>query len=58
MSHLTRAPRSGIGSKVLGAITRTSAAPSVVSAWIAERATRECKMSPTMATLRFSMGPL
>ena len=27
--------------------------PSVVSAWMSERATRECTMSPTMATVRF-----
>jgi len=29
-----------------------------VQAWISERATRECRMSPTIATLRFSIGPL
>ena len=33
--------------------TRTSAQPSVVSAWMSERATRECNTSPTMATVRF-----
>ena len=38
------------GSRVRGAITRTSGTPSVVSAWISERATRECITSPTIAT--------
>ena len=32
------------------AITLISGVPSVVSAWICERATRECRISPTMAT--------
>src|SRR5882724_11374892 len=40
------------GSKVCGPITRTSGAPSVVSPWISERATRECNTSPMIATVR------
>ncbi len=33
-----------------GPIARTSGTPRVVSAWMSERATRECMMSPTTAT--------
>ena len=33
---------------------RTSGTPSVVSAWMSERATRECTMSPTIATVRLA----
>ena len=40
------------GTSVLGPTTRTSAHPSVVRAWMSERATRECSTSPTMATVR------
>ena len=40
------------GTSVLGPTTRTSAQPSVVSAWMSERATRECSTSPTIATVR------
>ena len=40
------------GTSVRGPTTRTSAAPSVVSAWMSDRATRECSTSPTMATTR------
>src|SRR5258708_31947287 len=36
------------GTRVRGPTTRTSAAPSVVSAWMSERATRECSTSPTI----------
>ena len=42
------------GTSVLGPTTRTSAQPSVVSAWMSERATRECSTSPTMATVRLA----
>ena len=38
--------------------TRTSATPRVLRAGIWERATRECRMSPTMATRRLSKSPL
>ncbi len=34
----------------MGPITRRSGVPIRVSAWISERATRECSTSPTMAT--------
>ena len=53
MSWKTRTPRrsTAVGISVFGAITRRSGTPSVFSAWICERATRECRMSPTIATL-------
>ena len=38
------------GSRVRGATTRISPAPRARRAWISERATRECRMSPTIAT--------
>ncbi|MNN49301.1 hypothetical protein D3C81_1638190 [compost metagenome] len=47
-----------IGSRVFGAITRMSGQPRVFRASMFERATRECRMSPTMATERFSNPPL
>ncbi len=54
MSWNTRTPRrsTSVGSRVLGPITRTSGTPSVVSAAIWLRATRECSTSPTIATVR------
>ena len=45
-------------SKVSGPIARTSATPSVVGAWIFERATRECRISPTKTTLSPLIFPL
>ena len=36
---------------VRGPTARTSGTPSVVRAWMSERATRECTMSPTIATV-------
>ena len=39
------------GTSVFGPTARTSGTPSVVSAWMSERATRECTRSPTMATV-------
>ena len=49
----TRTPisRRSPGTRVLGPTARISAAPSVVSAWMSLRATRECTMSPTTATV-------
>ena len=60
MSYSTVQPRSStsLGSRVPGAITRTSPAPSTFRARIWERATRECSTSPTMATFRPSKLPL
>jgi hypothetical protein len=54
MSWHTRTPisRRSPGTKVFGPTARTSGTPSVVSAWMSERATREWTMSPTMATVR------
>jgi hypothetical protein len=54
MSWNTRTPSDSTpaGSSVCGAMTRTSGVPSVVRPWISERATRECRMSPTTATVR------
>src|SRR5690606_877366 len=48
----TRTPRCdrSLGTSVRGPTTRTSGQPSAVSAWMSERATRECTTSPTMAT--------
>ena len=46
------------GNSVRGPITRTSGTPSVVSAWMSERATRECSTSPTIATVSFVKSPL
>ncbi len=53
MSWHTRTPisRRSPGTSVLGPTARISGTPSVVSAWMSERATRECTMSPTMATV-------
>ena len=53
MSWNTRTPIASTfaGSSVCGPITRTSGVPSVVSPWISERATRECRTSPTIATV-------
>ena len=45
------------GSSVEGATTRTRA-PSVLSRMMLERATRECRMSPQIATVRPSMRAL
>ncbi len=52
MSWKTRVPRrsTAAGSSVAGPTTRRSGTPSVFSAWICERATRECSTSPTIAT--------
>ena len=54
MSWNTRTPSASTpaGSSVCGPITRTSGTPSVVRPWISERATRECRTSPTIATVR------
>ena len=54
MSWNTRTPSfsTSVGISVFGPITRTSGTPSVVRAWIWERATRECNTSPTTATTR------
>ena len=54
MSWQTRTPSdsTAVGSSVCGPTTRTSGVPSVVRPWISERATRECRMSPTIATVR------
>ncbi len=54
MSWNTRTPIASTcaGSSVFGPITRTSGVPSVVRPWISERATRECRTSPTIATVR------
>ena len=46
------------GNKVFGAITLTSAAPRIFRAWISERATLECNISPIIAILRFEKSPL
>ena len=53
MSWKTRTPISlrSPGSSVFGPTARISGTPSVVSAWMSERATRECRMSPTIATV-------
>ncbi|CFW09670.1 Uncharacterised protein [Bordetella pertussis] len=60
MSVQTRTPicASPSGSSVAGATTRTSGTPSVVRAWMSERATRECSTSPTMATVSWLKSPL
>ena len=59
MSVKTSAPsRSGAaGSSVDGAAMRTRA-PSALSTMMLERATRQCRMSPQMATVRPAMRPL
>src|SRR3990167_6402445 len=46
------------GNRVLGAITRMSDLPRVFSASMFERATRECRISPTIATESCSKLPL
>ena len=53
MSWHTRTPmsRRSPGTRVRGPTARISGTPRVVSAWMSERATRECTMSPTMATV-------
>ena len=45
------------GSRVEGATSRTRA-PKVASSSMLERATRECRMSPQIATVRPSIPPL
>src|SRR5574343_834810 len=52
MSLQTRTPMSfrSPGTRVLGPTARMSGTPRVVRAWMSERATRLCTMSPTMAT--------
>ena len=59
MSRVTSTPKRSMpaGSSVDGATTRTRA-PSVLSRMMLERATRECRMSPQIATVRFSIAPL
>ena len=59
-SWKTRAPRDSgsAGSRVRGAMMRTSPAPRVLRAASWERATRECKMSPTIATVSWPKSPL
>src|SRR6476620_9619934 len=59
MSRVTSTPNRSMptGSSVEGATTRTRA-PSALSRMMFERATRECKMSPQMATVSRSMRPL
>ncbi len=47
-----------IGKRVRGAITRMSGQPRVLSASMFERATRECRISPTIATDSCSKFPL
>src|SRR3954467_15957366 len=49
---LTPSASTPFGSSVCGATTRTSGTPSVVKPWMSERATRECRMSPTTAHVR------
>ena len=46
-----------VGKSVEGATTRTRA-PSALSSMMLERATRECRMSPQIATISFDSGPL
>ena len=59
MSRETSTPMRSMpgGSSVEGATTRTRA-PSVLSRMMLERATRECSMSPQIATIRPSIRPL
>ena len=59
MSRATSTPKRSMpaGSSVEGATTRTRA-PSALSRMMLERATRECRMSPQIATVRPSMRPL
>ena len=59
MSVNTSTPRRQAwgGSRVDGATTRTRA-PMVLSTLMLERATRECRMSPQMATVSPAMRPL
>ena len=54
MSWQTRTPICAMspGTSVFGPTARISGTPSVVSAWMSERATRECSTSPTIATVR------
>ncbi|MCY1270905.1 hypothetical protein D9M70_194490 [compost metagenome] len=57
----TRTPyscSSPVGSRVRGATTRMSGQPRVFRAIMFERATRECRMSPTMATESLVKSPL
>ena len=53
MSWKTRTPRrsTSAGISVFGPTTRRSGTPSVFNANICERATREWRMSPTIATV-------
>ena len=53
-----RLSRVSVGSRVFGPTTRTSETPRVFSASIWERATRECRMSPMIATFRGVKSPL
>ena len=59
MSRQTSTPKFSMpgGNSVEGATTRTRA-PSVLSRMMLERATRECRMSPQIATVSASIGPL
>ena len=59
MSRQTSTPKFSMpgGSRVEGATTRTRA-PSVLSRMMLERATRECMMSPQMATVSASIAAL
>src|ERR1017187_946593 len=59
MSRATSTPKCSMpgGSNVEGATTRTRA-PMALSRMMLERATRECRMSPQIATSRPSMPPL
>ena len=59
MSVKTSAPSRSVcaGSSVEGATTRTRA-PMVFSTLMLERATRECRMSPQIATVSPAMRPL
>ncbi len=59
MSRVTSTPKRSMpgGSSVEGATTRTRA-PSVLSRMMLERATRECRMSPQIATVRPSIAAL
>ena len=59
MSRVASTPKRSMpaGISVEGATTRTRA-PIVLSRMMLERATRECRMSPQIATVRPSMRPL
>src|SRR5690606_6146618 len=59
MSVYARAPMLSMpsGTSVRGPITRRSGTPRMDSAWMSERATRECITSPTTATRRRVKSP-